>query len=117
MLMKQEPGKAMALEAKIHLHLLTRPHTSETLAVACGASVPTVARAIARLREALRKAGLELVSVRASGGYRYEIYGSEDHGRRGWLASRLRGLAGSVPAAKISKPMKPEDEAIYGRDW
>ncbi len=112
------PGGGIAtLEERIHVHLLAGPHTTGSLSVACGASVPTLARALARLRVLLRKRGMELVSVRSGGGYRYEIFGAEDHVRKAWRGSLLRSLAGSVSERKPGKPGKPEDETVYGRDW
>jgi hypothetical protein len=105
------------LEERVHVHLLAGPHSTASLSVACGASVPTLARAIARLRVLLRKRGMELVSVRSGGGYRYEIFGSESHVRKAWQGSLLKSLAGSVPERKSGRGPKPEDEAVYGRDW
>jgi hypothetical protein len=119
MLMRGESagGGVASLEERIHIHLLAGPHTTGSLSTACGASVPTLARALARLRVVLRKHGMELVSVRSGGGYRYEIFGSESHVRKAWQGSLLKSLAGSVPERKSGRGAKPEDEAVYGRDW
>jgi hypothetical protein len=110
-------GGVARLEERVHIHLLAGPHTTGSLSAACGTSVATLSRAVARLRVLLRKHGMELVSVRSGAGYRYEIFGAEDHVRKAWHGSLLKSLAGSVPERKSGRGAKPEDEAVYGRDW
>jgi hypothetical protein len=102
------------LEEKAFLHIVSVQHTTLTLARATSTSVPTMARALARLRRSLQGAGMELASVRVAQGYHYEIRGLEEYVRRHWRASRLRSLAGSVKEGR-EIPWKREDQIIYGK--
>ena len=104
------------LEEQVFLHVLGAGHTTESLARAVGVSAPTVSRALARLRRALRAAGMDLGSIRLPEGYRFEVRGHAEYVRQAWPGSRLRGLAGAAVRDK-ERPLKAEDEAVYGRDW
>lgn len=103
------------LEREAYLHILSREHTTATLASAMDASVPSLARAIARLRRALFTRGMTLVSVRAGKSYHYEIRGHGDYVRRKWKGSRLRALAGAGKDCREYRG-RDEDGIIYGED-
>src|SRR5579872_5909669 len=88
------------LEDRVYLHIVSAPHTTESLARAVNTSLPTMARALARLRRSVAAVGMELTSVRTSEGYHYEIRGLEDYARHHWRTSRLRSLAGTVKVVR-----------------
>jgi hypothetical protein len=98
-----------------HLHLLLVAGPKGTIEVAdlLGVSVPTAARAIARLRGVLAGDGMELASVRTKSGWHYEIRGLEDYMRRRWKSSRLRRAAGMSGPWK-SMQGRGEDDILYG---
>lgn len=91
------------------IHVLCCPHTTASLAKALGVSTATVSRVLA----AVRKRGVQVVSVRENGGWHYEVKNRGEIARAQHEA--LRSLIGFIKEGKGS-PLKPEDELIYGDD-
>jgi hypothetical protein len=96
-------------------HIVSREHTTKTLAAALGVSVATAARTIAALRAALERRGLRLVSVRSRRAFHFEILGLDEYLRKAWKRSRLRALAGAGGSYR-KYPGRDEDEIIYGEE-
>ncbi len=105
---RERSREALAREAADHI--LCARYTARGLARKLGVSVPTVSRALARLRASLSARGGELVSVRRGRVWHYEIREPES---RAWEAfARLRGF--------VRKPLRPpaggpEDVVYSGR--
>lgn len=96
-------------------HIVSREHTTRTLAEALGVSVASAARTLAALRAALERRGLRLVSVRSRRTFRFEILGLDEHLRKVWRRSRLRALAGAGRSYR-KYPGRDEDEIVYGEE-
>lgn len=94
-----------------YLHILAQEHNTDSLAKALAVSFPTATRVVEELRRKLASEGGDLVSVKTSKGWHYEI--RQD--RSNWREDPLWKLIGRVRSPKPRR-MKPEDEIIYGRD-
>ena len=101
------------LEQQARTQILIREHHTASLAKACGVSVATMSRALARLRKKLSKEGLELISVRSPAGSHYEIKGEMERRRRAILK-----LIEEMKSWPVDPPVtwKAEDRLIYEAD-
>lgn len=114
MRMTKRPSRPESPRAELveeaYLHILARDHNTHTLAKALGSSIATTARAVDDLRAKLAGHGAELVSVRTTAGWHFEIREEID-----WKNDPLLKAVGSVTRSK-PRWTKAEDESIYGRD-
>lgn len=107
----RERGGRERLLGEARLHLLSREHNARSLAGVLGVSVATTARTIETLRSVLLREGRELVSVRRSGGWHYEIHEEPGVRRRRW--ERFMQGAGRIRRWRRLPPGKSEDDLIY----
>ena len=99
-----------AILRDLRLHIHCGPQTSKSLARALGASVATVARALAELRRLLAPEGMRLVSVKEGREWHYELREREDL----WVNDPLLRLVGA--GRGVRRPSgESVDDALYGK--
>ncbi len=102
------------LQTKIYLRIAGgQHHNASSLAAAVGVSRATVIRVITQLRRELAREGADLVTVRTTQGWHYELRNDEARVRARWRAANRR-IEGLLTHRRKPTRLKPDDEIIYG---